>query len=266
MGSSSGPTSTTTQGIDPSLSAFMGPIGQLASNYINTPYQQYPGMQVAPLSPTQNQAIGGISGLMGGNGSTNAANQYLTNTLSVNPASDPNVQAMIDAAKRQTTLAYDDATQGITSRYNQTGNFGGVRNQMAQDRANTDLATGLANGTAGIMDQAYEAAANRQAAAVPMAGSLYSTLMGGLNTGLNAGGLEQQYGQNLLNAQQGNFNNYVNYLPQQLGNIGNLIGAFTGATPRTTTTQGPPPDPFSQGLGVALLGSRLGSSGGSKAG
>lgn len=264
MSGSSGPTTTQTSGIDPSLSPYLSQFGSMVSNYANTPYQQYQGTQVAPLAPIQSQAISGLQGLMGAaTPALGTASSYLTNLLSTNPQTDPNTQAMMAAADRQTTNAYNDATQGITGRFNTTGNFGGVRDTMAQDRANTDLATGLANGDAAIQDQAYQAALGRQMAAIPELGGLLGSATSGLTSALGAGGVQQQYGQNLATAQQGNFQNYVNYPSTQIGNISGWLGSLLGATPHTTTTQGPAPDPLSQGLGLALVGSRLGGSSGS---
>jgi hypothetical protein len=267
MSTSGGPTSTTTQGISPQLAPYLDQFGQMASTYANTPYQQYQGTQVAPLSGLQNQALGGFSSLMGQAApGMSAASSYLTNLLSSNPANDPNVANMMAASNRQTTNAYNDATQGITQRYNTTGNFGGIRNQIAQDRSNTDLATGLAQGNAGIMDQALQAGLNRQANAVSGVGSLLGSATSALGGAMNAGSVPQQYGQNLATAQQTNFQNQFNYPSQVLGNLSSYVGSMMGAAPHTTTTQGPAPDPMSQGLGLALLGSRMGSSGTSKTG
>ncbi len=267
MSTSSGPQTSTTSGIDPSIAPYISQFGQMASNYAQTPYQQYPGVQVAPTSPLQNQALSGYSGLMGQAApGLGAASSYLTNLLSSNPASDPNTANMIAAANRSATNSYADATQGITGRFNTTGNAGGVRQNMAQDRANTDLATGLAQGDAGIQDQALQAGLNRQANAVSGVGGLLGSATSALGSALNAGGVPQQYGQNLANAQQQNFQNYVNYQPQQIGNIASWLSGLTGATPHTSVTTNPAPDPLSQGLGIALLGSRMGSSGTSKGG
>lgn len=258
MSTSSGPTTTQTSGISPQLAPFLSQLGGMATNYANTPYQQYQGMQVAPLSPLQNQATQNYGSLIGGTPGTQAADQMLQQTLS-GQGGNPFTQQVIDAANRQATLAYGDATAGVTQRFNSPGSFGGARNQIAQDRANTDLATGLANADGGLLSNAYEGERNRQMQAVNGATSLYGTQLGAQGQGLAAGQVQQTYGQNLANAQQGNFNNYVNYPVSQLQNLAGLLTGMRGATPTSSTTQGPAPDPLMQGLGLTLLGSKMGS-------
>jgi hypothetical protein len=131
-------------------------------------------------------------------------------------------------------------------------------NSAFENAAQRGLNAGQFNANLG--SQSYENERNRQMGAVGAATNLYSNLLQGQNTALNAGNTERNQQQSLLDSQYGDFQDWRNYPAQQLGIFGNALGAVTGAAPRTTTSSAdlPPPDRVGQGLGVMALANAFG--------
>jgi hypothetical protein len=95
----------------------------------------------------------------------------------------------------------------------------------------------------------YNAAANRQMQAAPMAWNAMQGQQSLYNDALRAGTLQQQYGQSLLDSLYGDFTQQRDY---NRGNIDWLANLLRGAGSQTTLTQ-PGADRVSQGLGSAAL-------------
>lgn len=207
-----------------------------------------------------------------------------------NPFFRQNQQGALDDITHayQTAVAPDIARQ-----FTMAGTFGGSAHQQAQANAERELAQQLGRVASGMSGQQYDRSSqlaesglgrdlnaqqfnssqansgfenerNRQLGAVGASTGLYSNLLQGQNTALNAGNTERNQQQSLLDSQYGDFQDWRSYPNQQLGVFGNALGSVTGAAPRTTTTDSPlaPPDRVGQGLGVMALGNYLGKGSG----
>ncbi len=253
-GSSQQSTSTT------SLPSWLTGAGQqllgAAGQQAQRPYQQWMGPQVAPFTQGQNAAMQGIYGSMFGSPVSQAANQSIMNTLQ--GSSNPFQSNVIDSTNRQVTDAFNRATGDTTAMFNLGGALGGSAHQQMQGQNAQALAQGLAENTGRLNQSNFENQQNRMMSAIPMAFNSVGNQLDWLQRGLGVGNLEQQYGQNLINAEQGNFNNANNYGWNQLNNFANILGSITGAAPRTQTTTAPGPDRVQQGLGGAAILASLG--------
>jgi hypothetical protein len=192
---------------------------------------------------------------------TPAMNQgagFLSNTIANagNP-SNPYTDLVAQTVTQDATRAYNNATSGINSQFNAPGVWGGSRQQIQQDLADTDLARGLSQGLGNLQYQNYNTAQDRAMQATGQAGNMYSTLMSGLGSGLQAGAVDQGQNQNLLNSLYNEWQTAYQYPWTQLNNFGNLAGSFMGAAPRTQTTTGPGGDPTAQGIGTLILANSL---------
>ena len=260
--SSSGQTSTQQTGLSsdfsPYLNSYLGAIG----NALNLPYQQYPGQMVANLSPMQTNAMSGINSAMFGNSAMNSGEGFLNNTIqNAGNMNNPGLQAVNNTTIQDATRAYNAATSANNNEFNAPGVFGGSRQQVTQDLTDQDFARGLAQGLSNNNYNAYNTSISNALSAVPQANSTYSTLLNGLGSGLQAGGVDQQQNQNLINSMVNQFNASVQYPWTQLNNASGLIGSLMGAAPRTTTTTAPGGDPLAAGLGTLALSNYLGKSG-----
>lgn len=236
-----------------------------AQDYLNMargvsqqPYQPYTGMEVAPLSPYQQQALRGIGGAMGGSGSTNAAEQFAQNTIqggSVNPF----LQQVANPVIRQAEEALGRQSAGISARFSGAGNsLGGDRAQLAQSRAMEGFSRGLGDALGGIYNQGFENDQARRFQAAQLGQQLQSGRMQDYTTGLSAGNVERQYGQQLIDALRGGFNESRDYPLRQLDIFGNALRTTAGGAGQNQTTQLPGRDPVSTGIGMMLAGGQLG--------
>lgn len=229
----------------------------MAGNVANQPYQAYGGMEVAPLSPIQQQALGGIQGAMGGSAGTNAAGQFAADTItggSVNPF----MQQVANPVIRQAEEALGRASAGISSRFSGAGNsLMGDRAQLAQSRAMEGFSRGLGDALGGIYSQGFENDQARRFQAANLAQNLQSGRMQDFMGGLNAGNVERQYGQQLIDALRGGFNEARDYPLRQLDIYGGALNRSIGGAGTTQTQQQPGYDRVAQGLGVMNLGSML---------
>lgn len=259
--SSGGATSVTSaappQWYSDAAQSYLNQAGQVAQQ----PYQAYGGPEVAPLSQLQQQALQGMGGVMGGTAGTNAANQFAADTIaggSVNPF----MQQVANPVIRQAEEALGRASAGISARFSGAGNsLMGDRAQLAQSRAMEGFSRGLGDALGGIYNTGFENDQARRFQAANLAQNLQSGQMQNFMTGLQGGNVERQYGQQLMDALRGGFNEARAYPQQQLDIYGNALSRAIGGAGQTQTTQGPGADRVSQGLGIAALGSYLGRPG-----
>lgn len=206
---------------------------------------------------------------------------------------NPYFQQTQQGALNDITHAYQTAVQPqIAHDFTMSGTYGGSAYQTAQSNAERELAQQLGRTASGMSSdqynrsaqladsglgrdlnaqttnanlgsQAYENERQRQLSAVGASTGLYNSQQQGLNNQLNAGNVERNQNQSLLDSQYQDYQNYLNYPAQQLGIFGSALSPLFGGAPRDTTTnnQLPPADRVSQGLGIAALGNYLGRSG-----
>ena len=265
MGSSSGPTETTSRQPPEWLQQAGRGLLQAGTNIANQPYQPYDGPLVAELPGMQQGALGGINSLMYGTGSMGNAEQMLGATLR-GEGGNQFTEQVADRVSRGVTDQYNNATQTTTRRFNSPGGWGSQRHLMSEDRNQENLSRGLGDALGSVYSTGYENERNRQMQAVPASAGLYQTGMSGLNQGLNAGNVYRGYQQELINAQRGIFNEQRDYPWQQIQRLGSLMSQAQGGAGSTSTTQGPAPDRASQYGGLALAGLNAYNGSGGKGG
>lgn len=227
-----------------------------AGNLANQPYQQYQGTRVAPMTGLQEQALGGIGSTMYGSRGMDNAQNYVANLLGGPSGVNPGLEGAIQTGRRSVTDAYNNATSGITARYNEPGQWGGSAQRMEQGNADANLARGLGDVESQLRYQDYNNQANRQMSAIPLASQLAQNQMGLFQNGLQAGNFEQGYGQSLVDAQYNDWNNATNQGRNSLDWYGNALGRVMGGAGQTQTTQ-QPNNPWSNLLAAGIMGGSL---------
>lgn len=268
--------------------AYQKAIG-MANNNASTPLQQYGGSMVADFTPTQQVAFGNINGAQGAqNPFINAASQMIgqsnapiwggvqqfnpdTINQYMNPYNKDVVKSTMDIVNQQQQQQQQDLIGNAVSK----GAWGGDRAGVAQ--AVLAGQQGLANNqtVANLNSQNYQQAlaafqqqqqqqiganeANSWLAsqgATGLAGLGNQAQTGALNAGmaqLQAGGLQQQQGQNILNIPYEQFQQQQAYPYQQTQFFSNIAEGIGGSSPLTSTQQSTPAAP-SIGSQVAGLG------------
>lgn len=230
------------------------------ANAAMLPYNSYQGPRVAPFTGLQNQAFEGIQGRMGGTQGTRNAEGMLDQTVQGYGFNNPYLDAEIDRSSRGITDRFNQATNGLASRFSGGGAFGGSAHLQAQEAQNRALATGLGDVESQIRGGNYGNERNRQLQAANQLQGMNTSAMDWMRQGLGAGNQQQAYGQNLIDSEVGEFNRTQSYPREQLSWLADILGRAQGGA-GTTVTQ-PGTDRLSQGLGgAALLASQYGKSG-----
>lgn len=267
-------------------------ITKQANQVAQTPYQAYSGQIVAPLQDTQNQAISGIQGQIGGYNQyantaqgligqgTNTITPSAVNSSAINQYMSPYTQNVINATQAQ--MNQNNAIQQSSLQGNAAaqGAWGGDRSAVAQSLlagqqslANNQTIAGLENQNysqalneantqqqAGMQAQQLNASNALQGAGLTGALGNYAVNnnLSGYGALLNAGGLQQQTAQNQLNAgyqQWGQQQAYPFSTTQWQAGIDSGLGSGMGGTSSTTS---PGASAASGMLGGALTGGSLG--------
>jgi hypothetical protein len=201
-------------------------------NYgLNQALSQYQNTQnlVAPFAPQQEQAISNITNLANrGDPGTNAAGNFITNTLNGNVQQNPQLNALF--------------SQGANQIQNQLASqFAGAGRNVDQSQGANALALGTFG--ANLYGNAFGQEAGLQQAALGAApGNLQSQL--GLQSSLYGAG------QNVQNQSQQYINAPQNFLNQYLSEVNGALGQTTSGTPAFNAGAG--------ALGGGIVGSGLG--------
>ena len=284
-------TSTTTSGPPAQfLDAYSGAV-QNAQNVASTPYSQYSGNLVAPLSPDQTSGISEVENAQG------IANPYINaGAQDINAATTPlwgetqqfspsNVQqyespytsqvlGTTEASEANTDAQQQEQLQGNAA---SSGAWGGDRASVAQGILGGQQALANNQTNAGIENQGYTQAVgefNTQQQAQLGANEANSWLnsqagygmanlgqeaenteLGGASALLSTGGLEQTQAQSELNVPYEEFTAQEAYPFQTAGweaNIAEGLGSAAGGT--SSTSQTPSAASEAAGLGIAGIG------------
>lgn len=253
-------------------------LGSAQSLAFGTPYQQYPGQQVAGFSPMQAQAFqniqqmqpsastGQASALAGLAGTSQWTPQIASQFMS------PYIQDVINQQQQGAIRQYANQLPSMAGVATQAGGLGGSRqaivNAMNQQALQQNLqniqATGLQNAYQAGQQQ-YNQQLQNQLAAAGLLGNLGQQQFqqaAGINTALlGAGALQQQQQQTALNTSYQNFLNQMNYPYQQLNFMSGLIRGTPTSNQNIGTYQAPP-NMAGQVAGLGLgLGSLFGALG-----
>ena len=262
-----------------------------ATNTANTPYTQYPGELVAPLSQQTQQGLGQIGQYanaaqpfyQGAAGATMAAATPISPTQfsagQVNQYQSPYTQDVVNATQNQFNNQNQQASQFLNSSNISSGAFGGDRAGVSQAILANQQQTAQAPVIAGLYNQSYNQALsefNTQQGVGLQAQAFNNQQLGQMGNQLaNIGTASQQAGlqgaQAQLQAgmipqqeqQQIDTSLYNQYLQQQaypfqttgwLGNIVEGTGSLSGGIGQSSTTTPAQGNPLSQGLGLAQSG------------
>jgi hypothetical protein len=271
---------------------YLSNVFQGASNTYNG-FAGDPSASVAGFTPMQQQAMAGTQQVANGTnlnnaaGVNNAAGGYATNLLNgqylnsnpanatlssiangsqLNPASNPYMQGMANAANTNIINAYQTATAPQnTSEFEGSGRYGSGAMMNSQNMAQQGLATQLANaqnnlygsmyqqnqanqlGALGQLGNNYNAAAQQQIAGLYSAPNTVNSINGALSNLYNMGGNQQALNQAQINAPWQLLNNYSNLIQGQYG------GNTSTTTPYYTNQ-------LAGGMGGALGGAALAGS------
>lgn len=246
---SKGSTATTTTGPPSYLTQDYQNLADTATNlYSNYAPQYYPGNQVAPFSPLQEQGFGDIQSAASQPNSIGQSGQGYFNALEsgslLNAATNPSLQGMAQLSDNQ-------IENNLSSEFAGSG-----RNIEASAPIQ---ASQMANVDADIYGGAYNNTLNNMTSALPQASQLTSQQYMPGQELLSAGGQIQNQAQQQIGANQNQFGYYQTLPFNQLSNYASLLSGMPGGTQTTPyyTNNG------AGALGGALLGSEIGGNIGS---
>jgi len=245
-------TNTTVSTNDPpawSVPYFQQALGQ-ASQLSRQPYVGYGGPTVAGFTPDQENAFTMNRALADQNAQWQAnAGQYVNDTISGynrNPYSgeNPYLGNMIDAANRDITQRYTDATLPTQlAQFNAGGAYGGSAMQQALSQGQQNLAQQLSDTNFQYRNADYD----RQAQLWNQDQQLRQNALGFLpqlqqmgyndtNQILKQGTLQQLLNQQAINDDRQQFNEWRDWGANRLGLLTNALGAIRGGSSSNTTT------------------------------
>jgi hypothetical protein len=141
--------------------------------------------------------------------------------------------------------------------------FQGEENYLGRDFAGQQFNSTMGERGLDRDFSGWENERGRQMGSVGNATNLLNTHSNNLMNAVQAGGIEQNQYQRLLDSQYGDFNEWRDWEQRQNDAFGNALSRSAGGAGSTATTTGPGPDPMSQAFGGLSLASMLGRSGGS---
>lgn len=279
MGKGSNSTSTTTSPNPQAMSTYQDLL-QRAQGVSNTPYTPYGGEMVAPVNAQQNLGIAGI------NANANFAQPYIQTAggMAYNAAqpitgqqiqqySNPFTDQVINATQNQFNNQNAQQQQKLLGNTIMKGALGGNRVGIAQGELANQQNLAQAPVIAGLRSQGYttglSTALQEQQAQQAGAYSLgnlgvagQSAGLTGANAQIGAGTLQQGTQQAQDAASYSQYMQKMGYpfqTAQWLAGIATGVGSQMGGT---SSTQGPTPSGWSQGLGALSTGvGALGASG-----
>ena len=184
--------------------------------------QYYQGQAYTPFAPQTNQALGMIQGrAMDGSPVNDAAQQQITGTLNGDFLnSNPYLDATYDQAAGQVRRSIDSQFAG-------GGRYSGGAHQEILGENLGDMATNLYGGN-------YQAERGRQMSMIPQANSIANNDYVDSSMLMNAGGVVQDQGDKVLNADMNrwNYNQNLPYTNLEQFNR-NIAGNYGGETSQT---------------------------------
>lgn len=218
MSKGSSGSATTTSGPPAYLQPYYTQLAKAGSNlYANNAPLYYPGNQVAPFSPLQNQGFGQIQNQASQPNSIGQTGTGYFNALEsgslLNPATNPALQGMAQLSDNQ--IQNNLASQFAGSGRNIEASAPIQANQMAN--VASDIYGGAYNNTLNNMTGALS-----QANPLTMQGYIPGQQL------LNAGGSIQNQAQNIIGGNQNAFGYYQGLPYQQMQGFGSLLSGIPG--------------------------------------
>jgi hypothetical protein len=296
MGSKGGSSQTTqssqSSSPPPQVMADYQALVNRATDQANTPYTQYPGELVAPISNQTTQGLGGINSYANSaqpfysaaaTGTVNAASPISAQPFSagaVDQYQNPYTNDVVNSTEQQFNNQNEQQAQFLNSQNISSGAFGGDRAGISQAVLANQQQTAQAPVIAGLYNQAYNQALSEfntqqgvglqtQAFNNQQLGQMANQLSGigtaeqgaglqGAMAQIQGGEIPQQEQQSIDTALYNQYMQQQSYPYQTTGWLGNIIegtGSLSGGTSGgTSTTTSQSGSPISSGVGSALSG------------
>ncbi len=245
MSKGSSGSATTTSGPPAYLQPYYQQLASTGANmYQNNAPLYYPGNQVAPFSPLQEQGLGQIQSTASQPNTVGQTGQGYFNALEsgslLNPATNPSLQGMAQLSDNQ-------IMNNLSSEFAGSG-----RNIEASAPIQANQ---MANVASDIYGGAYNNTLNNMTGALPQASQLTAQSYMPGNALLSAGGQVQNQAQNLIGANQNAFGYYQNLPFQQMQGFGSLLSGVPGSQQTTPYYQ----NKAAGALGGAAMGAGVAS-------
>lgn len=218
--------------------------------------QYFPQSTVAQFGDTTNQALNQYTNLATqGNPIAGPAQGMVADTLSGNflsPESNPYLQAMSDAANRQTTRQYQEAVvPGIQAQFANSGRTGSGLFANAMDQSRDTLSRSLAESNANLYGNNFQNERNRQMQAAQLAPQ--TAQLGYLDASqlLNVGEMQDNKSQQNITDQ---FNRHMFNQERPYDNLARYQGFLGGNYGSESSTPYNTPSGLQQGIGAGLAG------------
>lgn len=256
-GGSGNSTSTVKNAPADQVLPYLDPYMQRASALSNTAYKPYQGQQIAELNQSQQagmglqsaQALGGFQGQKEGN---NLYQQTLRGDF-LNPSSNPYLQGMAQSIGdefNRTTGAQNASMQRTAGAFGNSG----LQQKMSMDNA------GFAGQLNRLYGDNYQNERSMQQQALGMMPTMQNLGYADASKLSQVGDSQRQYQQDLLNQQQANYTQAMQYPYAQLDVLGNAIKSTMGAGGSSTSTSPSyKPSPVAGMIGGGMAGYGLGS-------
>ncbi len=241
-------------------------------------YTPYAGERVAGFSDDQNSAFANVRNAQGlGQPYVNQAGQMTQQgaapltTADIQARYNPAIQSQVDALQadlgHQNAMTLDASNSNAAKLGALTGNRSPIAAQIAQDPANRDAAMATSQLRSNAFNQASNLAQQDQSRML-QAGQQYAGLGSqaqnmatqDAQTLFASGGLQQQYGQAVNDANYQEHLNEQAYGPAMAAFLGQGVGSLGSQYGTSTTTTVPKPSIWSQiaGLGATAAGAYMG--------
>ena len=212
---------------------------QQGAKMVNQPYQPYPGMTLAPLSPEHQAALyAGGQRATQGSPVQNAANWQLQNTLYGGGFDNPWLDDAVRQAQRQ-------VMPEIGYMANASGSFGNSGINEAAAKQFGDIATSMNY-------QNYSAERDRQMQAAQMAPQAANADIQDIQFLMGLGDVKRQYQQELIDNAMGQWDQAMNWPYSQMDWFTNLLRGAGFGTYGTSSGSVTQPNP-NQSSGLANL-------------
>ncbi len=254
----------------PYAGQFLGDTAKYVNQGLASGYP-FPGQQLYGFTPDQvaGMNLGAMTALQNSQGllGPTLANVAATQSGSyLRPQSNPYLEATYNAAAAPVTQQFRDATEpGIQAEFARAGTFGGSAQNQAEGIAQQNLGNTLQNLGTNIYGGNYEQERQNQIRQQGLVPGLLDASFAPASELMNIGGVQQQFGQQVLDTALQNMKEQYNWPFQILGQLGAALPTAVGGAYSSQQT-GPNPnsiDPISGGLaGLLGLGGLLGTLGG----
>lgn len=238
-GGGGGGTSTTTPTIPDELKPLANLYTQQATQYAQTPFQEYGGQRFANLDPTQEAGLGMVEQrALGGSPTMQAAESGL-NQFIQGGRTNPYLDAMVSKAQGSVVDQFNNMIKPQTeTAMRQSGSFGNsglqqyMQNQQkAAGQQMSDIATQM-------YGQAYGQDQANRMQAIGMAPTFGNAAYQDASQLLNAGNIRQQQAQNPLDFQYQQFKEAQDYPLKQMQATGGFLGQNMGSTTKSDQDSG----------------------------